>query len=140
MLDERFWAKVEKTEACWLWTAVLNSAGYGRFYSQGRMALAHRISYLAHRGSIPPGLQLDHLCRVRSCVNPDHLEPVTQRENILRGTSPVALAAAATHCPSGHPYDEANTLHSASGCRRCRACSREKHRAKAATKRLGNPT
>lgn len=132
LLPGRFWSKVEKTQTCWLWTAVLNSAGYGRFYLNGKMRLAHRLAFEADRGPVEPGLQLDHLCRNRACVNPQHLEPVTQRENILRGTSPAAVASRRSHCPQGHPYDEVNTLRSTSGSRRCRACSRDKHRRNAA--------
>lgn len=133
-LTERFWSKVDRTESCWLWTAVLNSAGYGRFHLDGKMRLAHRVAYEGMVGAIPEAAQLDHLCRTRRCVNPSHLEPVTQRENILRGESVVASCARATHCPQGHPYDDENTrVSSTSGWRGCRACSREKHRRKRMT-------
>ena len=88
-ISARFWAKVDKTETCWLWTGG-QSAGYGRFGFKGRPNLgAHRFAYELLVGPIPPGLDLDHLCRVRNCVNPDHLEPVTRRENLLlRGGGP----------------------------------------------------
>jgi hypothetical protein len=84
-LEERVWAKVEKTEGCWLWTAAISPNGYGKFMVSGRPVNAHRLVYQLTVGPIPDGLDLDHLCRVRHCVNPDHLEPVTRSENLLRG-------------------------------------------------------
>ena len=97
---------------CWLWQGPLTNAGYGRmsWTAFGRKeGGAHRVSYVAHRGPIPAGLQLDHLCRNRACVRPDHLEPVTNRVNILRGESPSARAARATHCVHGHEFTPENT-------------------------------
>ena len=108
-LVERFWAKVNKTDTCWLWTATRNRAGYGKFFVDGKNRQSHRYAYELLTGPIPVGLQLDHLCRVRHCVNPDHLEPVTCRENLLRGDTFQARNAAKTECPQGHPYDEVNT-------------------------------
>ncbi len=121
--EERFWAKVDVTAAdlCWHWTAGLQSAGYGRFSADGRDIGAHRFAYELLVGPIPEGLHIDHLCRVRHCVNPEHLEPVTQRENILRGECPAALNARMTECPRGHPFDEANT-YLTGGQRTCRTC------------------
>lgn len=84
---KRFWDKVDKTSSCWLWQAKENVVGYGRIRIGGRKVLAHRYSYELLKGEIPNGLELDHLCRVPACVNPDHLEPVTRRENITRGKS-----------------------------------------------------
>lgn len=85
-IEARFWAKVDKTETCWLWTAAIRRrSGYGVFSHQARTMLAHRFAYELLVGPIPDGLVIDHLCRVRHCVNPDHLEPVTQRENLRRG-------------------------------------------------------
>ena len=81
---DRFWSKVSKTDGCWEWSAALDRNGYGAFRFEGRMRLAHRISWFLHHGSFPE-LQLDHLCRNRKCVNPAHLEPVTNRENTIRG-------------------------------------------------------
>jgi hypothetical protein len=75
-------------------------------------------------GAVPEGLELDHLCRVRGCVNPKHLEPVTHRENLMRGESWSAVNARKTHCPEGHPYDETNTYIDGKGRRRCRECAR----------------
>lgn len=119
---ERFWSRVDRSGACWLWTAGRNNYGYGAFYpSKGNQVLAHRFAYELLVGPIPEGLQIDHVCRVRACVNPEHLECVTSKENTLRGVSPSALCAAKTHCPRGHEYDEANTrLYR--GKRYCRAC------------------
>lgn len=125
---ESFLAKVDKTGSCWLWTAGLDNHGYGAFNArtnQGRRRTkkAHRWSYEHHVGPIPDGLDLDHLCRVRSCVNPDHLEPVTRGENIRRGDlSDNNGRNAWTHCPRGHPYDAANTYVCPQGTRNCRAC------------------
>lgn len=94
----------------------------------GRDMLAHRFAYELLVGPIPTGLTLDHLCRRPACVNPSHLEPVSLRDNILRGEGPVALGARVTHCPQGHPYDLFNTYIDPSGTRRCRTCHREQRR------------
>lgn len=118
--DQRFWAKVDKTETCWLWTAGLNRHGYGQFKLNGRTRTAHRLAYEWLVGEIPEGLHLDHLCRVRHCVNPDHLEPVTCRVNLLRGETLQARNAAKTHCPQGHPYDRLRA-----GRRVCSICRRD---------------
>jgi hypothetical protein len=135
---DRFWARVEKTDTCWLWTGSLNKDGYGQCFT-GRVrraeTSAHRWAYVALVGPIPDGLVIDHLCRVRNCVNPAHMELVTPRENTLR--SPVALAALnamKTHCLQGHPYDEANT-YLYRGMRFCRTCYRAKERRRQAAKR-----
>lgn len=131
----RFWAKVDKTKTCWLWTAYKNAKGYGRFQFQRRSVAAHRWSYELHFGPVPNGLVLDHLCRTRHCVNPDHLEPVTSRENTLRGNTVAARHATKTHCDSGHEYTPENTRISTAGRRYCRACVRIQSRAKRARKR-----
>ena len=80
----RFWTKVDKTETCWLWTPPLDDSGYGKFSVSGKKVGAHRWAYEEINGAIPDGLQIDHLCRVRNCVRPDHLEAVTHLENVRR--------------------------------------------------------
>ena len=126
----RFWLKVEKTETCWLWTAGRVWNGYGQFKVAGRHVYAHRFAYELLVGPIPEGLTIDHLCRVRHCVNPAHLEPVTSRENTLRGDTPAARNAAKTHCPQGHPLEAGNLRLSElrRGGRACLICHREYQR------------
>jgi hypothetical protein len=123
----RFWAKVNKDGpgGCWLWTAGKNGNGYGAFnIRKGLNRGAHRVSYEALVGPIPDGLDLDHLCRVRACVNPAHLEAVTRQVNLLRGKTIVAAEAARTSCPKDHQYDESNTYLQGSH-RSCKICRKE---------------
>ena len=132
-LEDRFWEKVDKSGDCWLWTASTSGDGYGRIGVTGKwMQLAHRVAWELLRGPIPEGLQIDHLCRVRACVNPDHLETVTQRENILRGEGMAAKRAAQTHCRNGHPFSEENTYHRPDRrgrtCRTCRTAYMKAYR------------
>jgi hypothetical protein len=117
---------VEDDNGCWLWQgARFANTGYGAVAGRDRrQRLAHRSSYRLIVGPIPDGLQLDHLCRVRSCVNPAHLEPVTARENIRR--SPIHVGAAAA-CPAGHEYTAENTYR-VRGRRYCRECMRRRRR------------
>ena len=122
----------EPNTGCWLWTGSLNRGGYGMLWAHNKRGLAHRMVYLMSGKTIPDGLQLDHLCRVRNCVNPDHLRPVTQRENILRGSGMSTVHAAKSCCPKcGGSY---HTLKS-NGQRRCRACKNEINRLYATRKR-----
>lgn len=109
---------------CWDWQLSRDDDGYGRITYGGRAGHAHRFSYQYFVGPIPAGLCLDHLCRVRHCCNPLHLEPVTPRENTLRGTSMIVGQLAVTHCPQGHAYAGDNLMIRASGGRECRACHR----------------
>jgi hypothetical protein len=136
---ERFAAMYTVTPSgCWEWHRSLDGKGYGTFGIKidgvWRTVKAHRVSYEIHVGPIPEGLQLDHLCRNRACCNPSHLEPVTNRENGLRGESPCALNARVTHCPKGHEYTPENTLIKTTRCgtagRDCRECGRLRLRAK----------
>lgn len=121
--ERRFWSKVAlpNGEGCMLWAGGLDAKGYGRFVLARRRAKAHRVSYTLAYGPIPDGLVLDHLCRVRNCVAPGHLEAVTSRENTLRGETLPARHLAKAHCPQGHPYNDKNT-YIYKGWRRCRAC------------------
>ena len=105
---DRFWSKVEKTESCWLWKGRLDHKGYGQFDLPDTTISAHRYSWQHLRGPVPDGLQLDHLCRIRKCVNPDHLEPVTARENIFRGVGLAVKHSKQTHCHKGHPFSGNN--------------------------------
>jgi hypothetical protein len=139
-IELRLMEKIELgTSGCWLWTGAINRHGYGNVGINGRTWSAHRAAYVAFVGPIPVGLQLDHLCRVRRCINPTHLEPVTSRENTLRGDTIAASEARRTRCPYGHEYTEENTRwcvirRYANGReqwgRRCRACLREQDRAR----------
>ena len=127
----RFWSKVNPcgpfhpvlgTE-CWLWMAGRIQDGYGQFWVSDTNVPAHRVAYEAVIGKIPAGMQIDHLCRVRGCVNPGHLEAVTQQENIRRGlTGKHFLGLRKVHCPKGHPYSGENLVVRKNGHRRCRAC------------------
>lgn len=122
---DRFWSKVDDSagpHGCWPWLAHTSADGYGQFAigARGR-AVAHRFAYEAAVGAIPAGLQLDHLCRQRNCCNPSHLEPVTNRVNVLRGVGPTAMNAAKTHCINGHEFTPENTVMNKKG-RACRAC------------------
>lgn len=121
---KRFWSKVEKTEGCWNWTACLTHDGYGRFSLKRKARLAHVISYLLSGNEIPDGMTLDHKCRNRKCVNPDHLEPKTGKENVLCGESFSAKNARKTECVNGHELTQENTYIRPNGNRDCRACIR----------------
>lgn len=122
---ERFWAKVQKTDTCWLWLGNLDSGGYGMFRVGGRMTMVHRFAYELLVGPIPDGLTLDHLCGVTVCVWPFHLEPTTMRENILRGESFSAHNARKTRCLRGHPLRGENLYIYPDGRRGCYQCQRE---------------
>lgn len=120
---QRFWNNVEKSNNCWIWTASLNNYGYGEFRFNKKLVLAHRFSYEISKGFIPKDLTIDHLCRNRVCVNPEHLECVSMKVNILRGIGIAAVNARKTHCKRGHEFTKENTYIIKTGreCRICRA-------------------
>lgn len=133
----RFWGNVNgygPVDTCWLWGGRVDGFGYGHFKVKGHSLKAHRVAWTLRRGAIEAGLTLDHLCRNPRCVNPSHLELVTNKENILRGESPTAANAKKTHCPRGHllsgdnirtyVYTKGHTM------RQCQSCRRERKAAK----------
>lgn len=127
----RFWKKVSPapSNACWIWRGAANQRGYGNVGREGRTYLAHRVAYELTYGPVPAGMDIDHLCRTTSCVNPEHLEPVTFLANMRRryAENPDERS---THCLSGHELTPENTLQVlASGQRRCRTCVTERGRA-----------
>lgn len=113
-------------DKCWVWSRAPGPSGYGSFRWRGNMR-PYKVTYELLIGPVPRGLELDHLCRNKLCCNPDHLEPVTHKENILRGQSPAAINAKKTHCPSGHKYSKENTIvlfnSKKTKIRRCRTCA-----------------
>lgn len=144
-LADRLWSKASTRNVgeCWLWTGYKDRHGYGELRAQGGRQRAHRVAYELTNGPIAEGLVIDHLCRVRHCINPAHLEPVTNAENVRRGDAvkyrdeagrPIGRPyqprgirmSDRTHCPQGHPYDEANTRHvtrrNGTKCRNCKKC------------------
>lgn len=135
-LEERLWMKVDKEGPvsdcrpdlghCWIWNGS-KSKDYGRILAHGKTTLVHRVSYELLMGAIPEGLKLDHLCRTTLCVNPSHLEPVTQKENVLRGFGACAIHARKTHCLRGHEFNEVNTRIRPDGGRECRVCQRQRY-------------
>ncbi len=133
-LPTRFAAKVDRVGDCWQWTGAKTDKGYGHIsVGSGVCRMAHRVSWEIHRGPIPDGLQIDHLCRNRSCVNPDHLEPVTPTVNIQRGFSPAALNSTKAQCVRGHELAGDN-VRTERGRRVCRACRNIRQRASRAAK------
>jgi hypothetical protein len=137
--EGRFWAKVQKSDGCWLWIGRLDRSGYGVAYdhrgkwNSRHSALAHRMAYELSVGPIQAGLTLDHLCRTRACVRPDHLRPCTQGENLIApgATTFQAINRAKTHCVNGHEFTPENTyvrVCQGAPARQCRACCAERAR------------
>ena len=130
LLKDRFEALTDRTDGhgpwgnCWLYTGKLDD-GYGKMLPTNGKAkrYVHVLSYELHIGSVPQGLELDHLCRVRNCINPAHLDPVTHAENMRRSPFQGVIQKAKTHCPQGHPYDGEN-LYINSNRRHCKICMR----------------
>lgn len=132
---ERFTEKYKVNTGCWIWHGCILKGGYGQIQWEGRRQYAHRVSYQIFKGEIFEGLFLDHLCRNRACVNPEHLEPVTPRENLLRGMTKAAENAKKTHCPEGHEYRIENTYirktrDRGRGCKTCRVAATRRWRAR----------
>lgn len=127
---DRFNSKVvQGANGCMVWhKPAMKDRGYGEFHLRGGRIRAHRFAYIWAKGRIPDGYVIDHLCRNTMCVNPEHLEAVTQHENILRGISPSALKAKQTICKNGHEFTEANTFHRPEGGRRCLTCYQAYHK------------
>lgn len=136
-VEERFWSKVDKSGECWEWTASVTNDGYGRFWCGGSMAMAHRVAWHLFVDSsfeLSPGytrsdmIVVDHICRNRCCVNPEHLRLLTQHENNDSNRRK-------TECIHGHPFDAANTLVLSRGTRHCRRCHADRNRKYAKAKR-----
>ncbi len=126
-IEQRFWEKViKKKKGCWDWNGNISN-GYGYILKDKHMIPAHRISYELHKGKIPEGLEIDHLCRNRICTNPGHLEAVTSRENVLRGVGLPALYYKQTHCKRGHELSD-NNVRLYRGHRTCLKCEKSRNR------------
>lgn len=135
----RFWTKVSFTSSCWLWTANQNGRGYGRVVQDGASRPVHRVAFEEFNGQIPEGMEIDHLCKVRHCVNPAHLRVVTHLENVRAGDGAwmrqAQLGRSKTHCNAAHEFTPENTWIRKNGTRQCRQCRRDATNRCAAKKR-----
>jgi len=124
-LPDRFWNKIEKTDSCWLWKGSLWD-GYGRYAINRKLYLVHRMAYAVLKQKLGDNTQIDHLCRVKTCVNPDHLEEVSKKENIRRGISRVYNTDLSL-CPRGHEYDVEKPSKAGTLIKYCTTCRKEKY-------------
>jgi hypothetical protein len=120
-LEDRIMARVDFSTDCWLWTGTTNGTGYAKVYANGRLRVVHELIWELANGPKPAGMDLDHLCEVKHCINPDHLEPVTRQENLRRASKGNFRK---THCPKGHEYTTDNILPNKRGKRNCKTCHR----------------
>lgn len=138
---ERFWKKVDKNGPipehrpelgpCWVWMGILNNWHYGHFRFNGKRYLTHKFAWKIKRGEVPLGKELDHLCNLPKCVNPNHLEAVTHQENMRRGlNSPTGTNFRKTHCIYRHEFNQENTEIRYNGFRRCKICHRRQYLAR----------
>ena len=133
----RFFTKIKEVGSCWEWTSSIRKDGYGQFSFNGKPVLTHRFSFELFKGYIPINLDLDHLCRNRKCVNPDHLEAVTRSENLIRGNAVLKRGveqSQKTHCPQGHQYLDDNLYvwkneknNTERHCRKCHNIQQQKY-------------
>ena len=127
-------SKIKTSENCWEWKGYIGKDGYGVIKINGRLYKSHRLCYVIFKGDLNIDLVIDHACKNRSCVNPDHLREVTHRfNNVTNSISPIALNSLKTHCKNGHEFTEGNTLMKKDG-RRCRSCKRNNEKGRVRSK------
>lgn len=132
-LEERFWRLVDKTEDCWMWTGHKNPEGYGNFANKGVTWKAHRLAYTLVVGEIPEDMTLDHDCNNPPCVRPDHLQPMSRVDNVMKGNGACVRNRDKTHCKYGHEFI-AGISHGRP-CRVCKVCEKLRTERRAAERR-----